>query len=156
MGLDMYLKREHYVKNWDHNPEEKRFNVTVKMGGKAYEGINSDKISSISEEIMYWRKFNALHNWIITNCALGVDECQLIDVSKDELIELYNILKEINVNRDKAEELLPTASGFFFGGTDYDDYYFDEVKRTIEELRPYIQDMHEKGSNSYFVYQASW
>jgi hypothetical protein len=26
MGLDMYLKREHYVKNWDHNPEEKGSN----------------------------------------------------------------------------------------------------------------------------------
>ena len=76
-------------------------------------------------------------------------------VSKDDLIELYNTLKEVNVNKDKAEELLPTTSGFFFGGTDYDEYYFNEVKRTIEELRPYIQDM-EKEDNSYFVYQASW
>ena len=37
MGLDMYLKREHYVKNWDHNPEEKRFDITVKRGGETYE-----------------------------------------------------------------------------------------------------------------------
>ena len=155
MGLDMYLKREHYVKNWAFNPEEKRFDITVKRGGETYENINFDKISSISEDIMYWRKFNALHNWIVTNCANGTDECQSIDISKDDLIELYNTLKEVNVNKDKAEELLPTTSGFFFGGTDYDEYYFDEVKRTIEELRPYIQDM-EKEDNSYFVYQASW
>jgi len=25
MGLDMYLQRKRYVKNWDHNPSEKFF-----------------------------------------------------------------------------------------------------------------------------------
>ena len=82
MGLDMYLKREHYVKNWAFNPEEKRFDITVKRGGETYENINFDKISSISEDIMYWRKFNALHNWIVTNCANGTDECQSIEFLK--------------------------------------------------------------------------
>lgn len=155
MGLDMYLYRETYVKNWEHTPEEKRFEITIKRGGKDT-NIDIDKISDVTENIMYWRKFNALHNWIVENCAGGTDECQRIFVSDKELVELYNILKEINVSHDKAEELLPTTSGFFFGGTEYDEYYFDEVKRTIEELRPYIKDIHEGNSNSDFFYQASW
>ena len=155
MGLDMYLKREHYVKNWDHNPEEKKFEITVNRGGKPYP-IDPEKISYITEEIMYWRKFNALHNWIVNNCANGVDECQRIYMSNNDLVDLYNTLKEVSVDNNKAEELLPTTAGFFFGGTDYDEYYFDQVNRTIEELRPYIQDIHENSFNSDFVYQASW
>lgn len=155
MGLDMYLKREHYVKNWDHNPEDKKFNITINRGGKPYP-IDPERISYITEEIMYWRKFNALHNWIVNNCANGVDECQRIYMSNNDLVDLYNTLKEVSVDNDKAEELLPTTAGFFFGGTDYDEYYFDQVNRTIEELRPYIQDIHENSFNSDFVYQASW
>lgn len=155
MGLDMYLKREHYVKNWDHNPEEKKFEITVNRGGKPYP-IDPEKISYITEEIMYWRKFNALHNWIVNNCANGVDECQRIYMSNNDLVDLYNTLKEVSVDNNKAEELFPTTAGFFFGGTDYDEYYFNQVNRTIEELRPYIQDIHENSFNSDFVYQASW
>jgi hypothetical protein len=155
MGLDMYLKREHYVKNWDHNPEEKKFDITVIRGGKPY-SIDPEKICYITEEVMYWRKFNALHNWVVNHCANGVDECQRIHMSNDDLVDLYNILKEVSVNNDKAEELLPTTSGFFFGGTEYDEYYFDQVNRTIEELRPYIQDIHEGNSVTDFIYQASW
>lgn len=155
MGLDMYLKREHYVKNWDHNPEEKKFEITVNRGGKPYP-IDPEKISYITEEIMYWRKFNALHNWVVNNCANGVDECQRIYMSNNDLVDLYNTLKEVSVDNNKAEELFPTTAGFFFGGTDYDEYYFNQVNRTIEELRPYIQDIHENSFNSDFVYQASW
>ena len=155
MGLDMYLRREHYVKNWDHFSEEKKFDITVTRGGKPYY-IDPEKICYITEEVMYWRKFNALHNWVVNHCAEGIDECQRIYMSNDDLVDLYNILKEVSVDNDKAEELLPTVSGFFFGGTEYDEYYFDQVNRTIEELRPYIQDIHEGNSVIDFIYQASW
>lgn len=155
MGLDMYLRREHYVMNWDHNPEEKKFDITVTRGGKPY-SIDPKKICYITEEVMYWRKFNALHNWMVNHCGDGVDECQRIYVSNDDLVDLYNILKEVSINHDKAEELLPTVSGFFFGETEYGDYYFDQVERTIQELRPYIQDIHEGSSSTDFIYQASW
>jgi hypothetical protein len=36
-----------------------------------------------------------------------------------------------------ARELLPTGSGFFFGGTDYDEYYYNdlvETQKMLEEL----------------------
>jgi len=31
-----------------------------------------------------------------------------------------------------AQELLPTASGFFFGSTEYDQWYYSDIKDTIE------------------------
>ena len=35
-------------------------------------------------------------------------------------------------NSSVAEELLPSTSGFFFGSTDYDEYYVDDIKCTID------------------------
>lgn len=34
-----------------------------------------------------------------------------------------------------AKELLPTTSGFFFGGTDYDEWYVESIKNTIRIIR---------------------
>ena len=38
------------------------------------------------------------------------------------------------VNSEVAAKLLPTQSGFFFGGTDYDQWYMQDIERTIEIL----------------------
>lgn len=152
----MYMYRETYVKKWDHQSPEEQFDVTVKKGGEIYKDINSENISTVSENVAYWRKFNALHNWIVNNCADGRDECQKINIYDEALVELYDTLKQVNMDHSKAEELLPTTSGFFFGSTDYDDYYFQEVEQTIEVLKPYVKSINEGTSRADFYYQASW
>jgi len=160
MGLDMYLKKNTYVKNWDHNPKEQHFEITVKQNGKDYSFIDKTKITDIVEEVMYWRKFNALHRWIVNNCAGGTDECQPITVDKESFLTLYDTLKQINADNSKAEELLPTTSGFFFGSTECDEYYFDQVRDTLDALQPIVREVsNPEESQSYrvdFVYRASW
>ena len=53
-----------------------------------------------------------------------------------------------------AQELLPTQSGFFFGSTNYDQYYIQDVKDTIECLEKLLV---EDGSSwADFEYTASW
>lgn len=151
----MYLYRETYVKKWAHQSPEEQFEVTVKKGGETYKDINSENISTVSENIAYWCKFNALHNWIVENCANGRDECQRIYVPSEALVELYNTLKQVNEDNSKAEDLLPTRGGFFFGSTDYDEYYFQEVEESINTLEPYIKNINE-GSIADFYYQSSW
>ena len=34
MGLDMYLTRKTYVKQWSHQTPEERFEITITKGGK--------------------------------------------------------------------------------------------------------------------------
>lgn len=41
---------------------------------------------------------------------------------------------EVIVNPEIAEQLLPTQGGFFFGSTDYDQWYVEDLKSTIEQL----------------------
>ena len=50
-----------------------------------------------------------------------------------------------------AQELLPTQSGFFFGVTDYDEYYLEDLKQTKEILETALAD--QKGD---FYYHSSW
>lgn len=41
---------------------------------------------------------------------------------------------KVIINPEIAEELLPTQSGFFFGGTDYDEWYIEDLKYTIKMI----------------------
>lgn len=61
---------------------------------------------------------------------------------------------ELLSDEDKArcEELLPTTSGFFFGSTDYDQYYMEDVKNTVKILEDALAD--EEADE--FEYRASW
>ena len=69
---------------------------------------------------------------------------------KEGTVHNYKAGKVI-VNQDEVEELLPTQEGFFFGGTDYDEWYLKDLENTINQLTPYLND-----KESEFVYRASW
>ena len=64
---------------------------------------------------MYLRKANAIHHYIVENHADGIDECQIIELSRDDLEELHERVKAVVNDRSLAPELLPTSDGFFFG-----------------------------------------
>lgn len=52
-----------------------------------------------------------------------------------------------------AEALMPTQSGFFFGSTGYDHWYFKALVGAIETLKPVLEKM---GQDDTVVYWASW
>jgi hypothetical protein len=56
------------------------------------------------------------------------------------------------VKRFKAEKLLPCASGFFFGSTNYDKWYVQDLVHTKKALEEILLD----GGSEDFVYRASW
>jgi hypothetical protein len=49
--------------------------------------------------------------------------------------------------------LLPTADGFFFGSTDYDEYYWSEIEETAKGLEKVLKLDTDKWD---FYYRASW
>jgi hypothetical protein len=153
MGLDMYLEKRTYVKRWEWKTEEglPQFDVTVKFGGKDYPQIKTERVSGLVEEVGYWRKFNALHQWFVDECGDGVDECQPIYVPSEKLVELLDVCKRIKADHSLASELLPTQDGFFFGSVEYGQYYFEDIDQTIEILEGEVP--FDGGS---YTYQASW
>lgn len=152
MGLDMYLSKKTYVKNWNHTKPEERYEIQILKGGQPENTIKPERINYIEEGVGYWRKFNALHAWFVENCQDGVDDCRDAYVSNEKFKELLSILKQIDDDHSLAEELLPTTQGFFFGSDEYDEYYFEEISRTIEIMEALLLE----DENAEFVYQSSW
>lgn len=150
MGLDMYLSKKTYVKYWEHNGDN-NYEVTITKGGNPTK-IDPKKVSYIVEEAGYWRKANAIHQWFVDNCQGGVDDCRDAYVDREKLEELLNICKIVSIDKDKAEQLLPTASGFFFGSTGYDEWYYESIDSTIEILEEALSD--EEADS--FSYHSSW
>jgi len=149
MGLDMYLTRKEYVKDWDHTPKEKRKNVEVFMNGKK---IDTKKLDYLEFEVIDWRKVNHIHKWFVDNCQDGIDDCSIAFVPTDKLKELVDLCEYVLKDKEKAEELLPTQEGFFFGPTEYDEYYFEALEETVyvidKELREHPDDE--------YIYHSSW
>ena len=48
---------------------------------------------------------------------------------------LRNLCEMVLLKKYKACDILPTQEGFFFGSTEYDDLYFEQIKKTKKELR---------------------
>jgi len=186
MGLDMYLSKKHYVKNWDHMKPEELHQITVKKNYETVPFIDNKKITYITEEVAYWRKANAIHDWFVQNCQEGNDDCKEYEVSRLQLQELLDacILVRDNsklvdgnikngstfengkekpiIEKGKyiedpsvAKDLLPSASGFFFGSTDYDQYYIDDINNTIKMLEAELSINYGSDEPEYY-YRASW
>lgn len=61
---------------------------------------------------------------------------------------------KVIANSQVPEQLLPTTEGFFFGNTDYDEYYMDAIDDTIEVLKPLLEEPEDIDVSYY--YQSSW
>lgn len=115
-------------------------------------------------EIGYWRKANHIHNWFVQNCQGGVDDCNYYEVTKTKLESLLADCKKVLdptgstvplILRDRiAESVLPTVQGFFFGSTDYDDGYYEDIKDTIEILERVLVETDFE--NEVIIYSSSW
>lgn len=182
MGLDMYLYRKTYI--W--NDKETKLSIKVGKDAPKYardevEKINPSKVKYIVEEVGYWRKANAIHQWFVNNVQGGEDDCGNYYVDESQLKELRDVCQRV-LNESKlvkgkvvngytyengksvpnyedgeyiedskvAEELLPTQSGFFFGGTEYDQWYIRDLEETIKIIDEALKIGGE------FEYHSSW
>ena len=150
MGLDMYLDKRTYVKQWDHIEETKQYKVEVTRGGEPT-NIDPKKVKYIIEEAGYWRKANAIHKWFVDNCQDGVDDCRDAYVGFKELQTLLDLCRIVIIDKSKAEQLLPSTSGFFFGNTEYDEWYYNDIQNTIDILEKALED-----KDGEYYYSSSW
>lgn len=162
MGLDMYLhlRKNEYYSGGDWNPEEERkkakYPVELADFEKEIEQVNFPSVSIDTDyQVGYWRKANAIHNWIVENCADGVDDCRDIYVSVEKAEELLHCCNEILADHSLAESQLPTTTGFFFGSREYDEFYFEDIKYTKHILEKVLSFLR---NHTYYsiIYCASW
>jgi hypothetical protein len=151
MGLDMYLTAKRYLS--EYNPSD----ADLRAGIMAMDfGMKDMEVKEVSFEAMYWRKANAIHRWFVQTIQDGVDDCKEYYVSTEDLMELRRICNQILVDPDKADQLLPPQSGFFFGSTEVDEWYLEQMKYTVERLDVLLEMPDIKEHKIDLYYSSSW
>ena len=163
--------------------------MQITQGGKKVDGVQLDRISSVDEEVMYWRKANHIHQWFEENAQGGQEDRGEYLLEITHLEELLRCCKEVieasvlvagtvedgtvydkdhpngvtlrvpgKVIKDAtvAHKLLPTCDGFFFGSTEYNEDYLDEVIRTRDWLLRMISQIKDDVVPGDIYYSSSW
>lgn len=200
MGLDMYFEAvKHEYKSYasysieDGKADETNYPEGLEvLADYIYKRNFKSMTVKTSYQIGYFRKFNALHNYIVQHYTDGEDNCREVYLEKENIIEMKDICegiskaylemiaakkysdeaKELELSDAEqvaaernfedlntallnlAETLLPTAAGFFFGSTMYDEWYFSDVLDAADLFKLILDTVDfEKWHISY---QASW
>ena len=151
MGLDMYLTGKRYLSKY---PEDGIDAKLAKNIGALPIGNNGMRVKEVSCEAMYWRKSNAIHKWFVDHCQSGVDDCGEYYVPIEQLEELRDACQTILDDHAKAPDVLPTQSGFFFGSTEFDEWFWEDIKRTVAEINDLLKNPDIKLWD--FHYRSSW
>ena len=139
MGLDVYFIKE---KKSDWNK--------VNFGGSK-KTVSGDGYESKGENIAHFRKVNFLVKFFnyTENCSYRLVTRSEIESLRKNCLKLarfepckvqfsifnnFRSAPEMTYSKDAkkiASETLPTMEGFFFGSTDYDEHYFEQIKEVL-------------------------
>ncbi len=160
-----------YLSAWDHDKSDQPARTREILHIAGLDAIITDESPSgslawqddkvrVGAHCMYWRKANAIHAWFVDNCQDGVDECQKSPVHVEQLAKLRQVCVDAIASYDagdltKAREILEPRSGFFFGGTDIDEWWAEDTRRTIAEIENVVNAALKIGGVE-FSYQSSW
>lgn len=164
MGLDMYLHARKYVSSsMEIEPEGNIYEDTLSVVGlnKSDLPIADYGSLTIGVKVMYWRKANAIHNWFVQNVQDGEDNCREYEVGREQLAELRELCDRVLKDHSLASDLLPTQAGFFFGGTEFDEWYFASLEETRNAIDKLLDPTSPLNAGSglgkwWFDYSSSW
>ena len=143
MGLDITFNRIKRVE-LSQEAQEDRFGMV------ALDELYNN-VELVYDELAYYRKVNFLYRYFSDYMdANGI----MAVVDKYAIEDVIELCKEVLADNSKAEELLPTVDGFFFGSTEYDEYYFKEVEQVLKDFEKILQefDMENYFYFGYFSY----
>jgi hypothetical protein len=148
MGLDMYLNARSYSSKYFNTPN------TEILNNLPFQPAVIDDTRGIEVEwtVAYWRKANQIHNWFVDNVQGGEDECRPHYVSKEKLEELRDLCLDVLKTKDATK--LPPSEGFFFGSSEIDEWYWEDVEQTADVLTKILDDPNFDKFD--FQYRSSW
>ena len=153
MGLDQYLYAKQYTSDSTYFNKAGVFTLLKEtLGADARHLVKDSPSISVEMKVGQWRKANEIHQYFVDNCQGGEDDCRMSYVSRDKVTELLDLCKQVLADHSKAEELLPTQQGFFFGSTEYGEWYFQDLEDTVSILENCLT----MGDDWEFYYQSSW
>ena len=161
MGLDMYLEKR---RKFDADKE--RSEVAYWRKANQIHNWFVNNIQGGIDNCTYYEVTKEQLEDLLSVCKRVLDNCKLVDgkvangysYTNDENgnpIKKFNYEegKVIN-NAELATELLPTQGGFFFGSTDYDYWYLEDIKDTISQITRILEET--DWENEIIEYYAWW
>ena len=100
----------------------------------------------------YFRKVNFIYRYFEQTLGTMHNECYAF-VRPEDVDDLVDRCGKVLENPALASSLLPTKEGFFFGNTDYDEWYIQDVKDCLTQMKKYRKLLKE-GVVGYAVF--SW
>ena len=98
---------------------------------------------------------------LLNICKQVLDSCEMVTGQINNGYEFRNgkmvtIMQPGKYVKDPsvAKELLPSTDGFFFGGTDYDEYYVADIKHTIDIIKKVLKETDFDTQMIYYI--SSW
>jgi len=165
MGLDMYLRAKKYINKVDWKVLHDNFDLSYNSPEAILPDFKSivdvAGLSDLATDVQgtevsvtaaYWRKSNQIHGWFVNHVQRGTDDCGEYYVSHEKLEQLREVCRVALFEKNPI--VLAPIDGFFFGSTDIDQYYWEDIKRTIKMIDKITK--HKEYPNLSFYYQSSW
>ena len=96
-------------------------------------------------------------NWLIpfVEKAIGkeIENCEEYELSKETMFDLLDRIDKVLADHDLAEELLPTQDGYFYGSTQYNDWYFENLQDAKYRLEEDVKSMDD---NETAIFWSWW
>jgi hypothetical protein len=140
MGLDQAvrrLSRASYalIRNWE-------------------EGDHEAPYPAPDDEVQLWTGRKENHIQCYMEGEVGeVENCAYLPLEREHIERLVERLTKVRDDHSQAGVLLPTQAGFFFGNTDFDEWYFSDVE---SELKEFTEILEHWDPSAVYVYWAWW
>lgn len=180
MGLDMYLDAKKYISGWSHSKdplfdplakllgfqpcsESPSMDLSVRIGywrkanavhnwfvqniqngdddGRAYR-VSREKLEKLKQDC----------ELVLVGSRTATGDIKIAESWGPEGHKIHTQRGEVITNPELAEKVMPYVSGFFFGCTDYNEFYLAHLERTMAIIKAAL----EMGEDWKFSYSASW
>ena len=116
------------------------------------ERVKKEIEGAYEEYDAYFRKVNFLFHYFDRTISKMHDQYYAF-VEPEDVDDLIDRCERVLKNHELAHSLLPTQDGFFFGSTDYDEWYFSDVKDCLKQMKKY-RKLLKDGVTGYVIF--SW
>ena len=139
MGLDIRFekaKRHRVEENEERLNEIKKEFENPNYSVKKFHSLKNeyDELNPW-KEVAYFRKVN----FLLPFFEYG-ENCSRLEIDDYKIDELLFKCKQVLEDHSLAETLLPTQGGFFFGNSEYNDWYFEDVKEVYDKFSEIAED----------------
>ena len=164
------LFKSHQVNDiYTINPEH----PTIKLNQVVnIDGYNTDnyELFHVNDAKRYYWKANQIQNYFEERFYENGNDCDSDEynnvVTKIDDLTINDIIARINnieSSKETAKKEFPTTEGFFYGPTEYDEFYFEknnEFKSDLIELQKIRNEINEKIKNTNYhaiiTYKSWW